>query len=83
MMCALILGVTTGCATKTETVFIQPECSVPPLPSNLPEPDVDYIYDRLGFEVAEQLMLRERLIVDSLMEHRAILKEICSKKEEK
>lgn len=72
----LLGGATLGCAT-TEYVYVSPECTVPPMPSNLPEPDVDYIYDRLGTEVAEQLLERERLIIDSLLEHRAILGELC------
>jgi hypothetical protein len=78
LVIGLIIGVTGACGTKTEYVFVKPECSVPPMPADLPEPDVDYIYDNLGNDVAEQLRKRERLIVDSLLEHRAILKEICN-----
>lgn len=84
-MIVLILTVIagSGCATKTEYVYIKPECSVPPMVSeaDLPNIDVDYVYDNLGTEVAEDLLKRERLIVDSLLEHRAILKEICDEKD--
>ena len=85
MTFALIAGgiSVSGCGPKSiETVYVQPRCSVPPLPANLPQPDVDYIYDRLGTDVAEQVRKRERLIVDSLMEHRAILKEVCKEDSE-
>lgn len=68
-----------GCSAKTETVFLKPECSVPPMviEADLPDINVDKVYDALGTETAEKLLKRERLIVDSLLEHRAILKEIC------
>lgn len=79
-----------GCATKTEPVFIQPECSVPPMPADLPEPDVDAVYDAMisfhgpqkGVRITEDLLKRERLIVDSLLEHRAIIEELCRKDNE-
>jgi len=79
MAAALIIGATAGCQKRIEYVYVEPECHVPPLVSEaqLPQIDVDYVYDNLGDEVAEDLLTRERLIIDNLMEHRAILKEVC------
>lgn len=68
-----------GCQKRIEYVHVQPECSLPPLvrESDLPSIDVDYVYDNLGTDVAEDLLKRERLIVDNLIEHRVMLKTIC------
>lgn len=72
-----------GCGAKTEYVYMQPKCSVPPMvtEADLPDINVDLIYDKLGRKVAEKLRKRERLLVDSLLEHRAILKELCDNPE--
>lgn len=82
MIFVLMIGamiVLTGCATKTEYVYIQPECSVPPMvtDADLPDIDVAKVYNALGTKTAEKLLKRERLIVDCLLEHRAILEEVC------
>ena len=74
---ALMCLATLGCQKRIEYVYLQPECTAPPMPSGLPVIDAEYVFNRLGVEVTEKLILRERLIVDSLMEHRAMLKEIC------
>lgn len=80
MVVALIIGGMVGCAKRIEYVYVEPECDVPPLVSEaqLPQVDVDYVYDNLGTDVAEKLMKRERLIVDNLMEHRAVLQAVCN-----
>ena len=82
MIFVLVVGgiIGSGCGLKkTKYVYVPPECNLPPMPADLPEPDVDYIYDNLGKDVAEQLLKRERLIVDSLLEHRAALEKLCGK----
>ncbi len=90
LVIALISGGTGGCAKRIEYVYVEPVCSVPPLPRDLPRIDVDGLYDALeayhgvdpGRQMAEALRKRERLIVDSLMEHRAVVTEICGKKKD-
>lgn len=89
MMCGLSIGVigVSGCAKKTEMVYLQPDCNVPPMvtEADLPTVKVNAVYDALesyhgeekGKEIAEDLRERERRLVDSLLEHRAIVKELC------
>ena len=86
----LILGgiAASGCGPKrTETVFIKPDCRLPDMvtEADLPDVDVNAVYDALesyhgaekGRAMAEALRARERLLVDSILEHRAILRTIC------
>lgn len=67
---------TTGCATTERLVYVQPECTLPPMPE---PPEVTALeLDPLADEVYWRLLRREREITDSLLEHRAMLRELCS-----
>ena len=74
---ALISLAILGCSATPDYIEIRPSCIVPPMPLSLPHIDVDALYDAAGWDLAEALRDRERLIVDSLLEHRAALTELC------
>jgi hypothetical protein len=64
-----------GCATTERLVYTQPDCAIPPLPK---PPEVTALeLDPLEDDVYWRVLRREREITDSLIEHRAILKELC------
>jgi len=83
----LIIGVIAGCGAKTETVLLKPHCRLPDMVTekDLPDVNVNAVYDALeayhgtekGRAMAEAIRKRERLILDNLLEHRAVLKEAC------
>lgn len=70
------LALLTGCVTRTvtETVFVQPECQVPPVPAL---PPVHWAELHGSDDALNRLEEYEALLVDSLLEHRAILNEVC------
>jgi hypothetical protein len=67
--------ITAGCATTERLVYLQPDCAIPPLPVP-PEVSATEL-DPLADDVYWRVLRREREITDSLLEHRAILKELC------
>lgn len=84
------LAALTGCATTiTETEYIKPECQVPPLPAveppawegglllpfaHIPSDSDDWrAYDR----ALDNLEAYDEAVADSLIEHRAMLRELC------
>lgn len=89
MATVLMIGTTAGCAKKIEYVWLKSDCRVPELitEDDLPGVDVDAIYDALeayhgtqeGRKMAEDLRARERLILDNLFEHRAIVIKVCER----
>lgn len=77
MSAALVaLVLLTGCTTRTvtETVFVQPECQVPPVPAL---PTLDWAELHGSDDALNRIEDYEALLVDSLLEHRAILTEVC------
>ena len=86
----LVLGAIAGCGTKTETVFLKPDCRLPArvTESDLPVVDAAAVYDALeayhgkaeGRRIAEALRARERMLVDVILEQRAVLEQICKTK---
>ncbi len=65
-----------GCATTTETVFVGPECDVPPRPV-LPEIASERM-DDLSDETYWDLMDRERRLTDWGLEMEAMLDALCT-----
>ena len=65
----------TGCATTERTVYVQPECTVPVMPDP-PEVDATAL-DALDDVTYWVLRRRDRILIDSLLEHRAILRAVC------
>ena len=64
----------TGCATE-RLVYVQPECTLPPMPA---PPEVTALeLDPLPDDVYWRVLRREREITDALLEHRAVLREVC------
>ena len=64
-----------GCATTERLVYIQPECVLPPMPA---PPEVTALeLDPLPDDVYWRVLRREREITDALLEHRAMLRELC------
>ena len=82
MKTAPLVGVvaclTIGCAT-TEYVHITPECSVPPMPAppEITAPPACPADECLTDETWGQIVEREAALIDSLLEHRAIVRELC------
>lgn len=86
----LLIGAQVGCGNK-QYVYVEPQCQTPPLVSEaeLPKVDVDEVYDALeayhgtkkGRGIGEDLRKRERLLIDNLLEHRAIVVEVCGDNE--
>jgi hypothetical protein len=65
----------TGCATTERLVYVQPECTVPAMPQ---PPEVDAAaLDALDDDTYWLLRRRDRVLTDSLLEHRAILRAVC------
>ena len=65
---------TIGCATE-RLVYVQPECTLPPMPA---PPEVTALeLDPLPDDVYWRVLRREREITDALLEHRAVLRELC------
>lgn len=74
---AIVLAVwaMTGCTTTERLVYMQPDCAIPLLPK---PPEVSALdLDPLSDDVYWRVLRREREITDSLLEHRAALKELC------
>jgi hypothetical protein len=67
--------ITAGCSTTERLVYVQPDCAIPILPKP-PEVSATEL-DPLSDDVYWRVLRREREITDSLLEHRAILKELC------
>lgn len=65
-----------GCATSERLVYVEPECTVPPMPA---PPEVTATdLDPLPDEVYWRVLRRDRELTDSLLEHRAILLQVCN-----
>lgn len=71
----VLVGLATiGCATD-RMVYVQPECSIPPMPA---PPEVTALdLDPLSDDVYWRVLRRDRELTDSLLEHRAVLREVC------
>lgn len=78
ILAALVaLVVLTGCATtKTETIYVQPQCALPPLPVL---PVIDWAELQGTDSALDRLEEYEALLVDALLEHRAMLGAICNR----
>lgn len=71
--------VTSGCvSTRTEYVYIEPDCSVPVQPS-LPRVSAAKMFDALGAEDYNNLVERESRLVTWALEMDAILRVVCKK----
>ena len=56
-------------------MYVQPECTVPPMPAP-PEVDATAL-DPLDDVTYWVVRRRDRILIDSLLEHRAILRAVC------
>ena len=66
-----------GCANRPpDVVYLKTECSVP-VRAQLPEIDAGELWDAVGADVYDTLLLRERLIVDWAVEMQYMLQVIC------
>ena len=64
-----------GCQTTERLVYVQPECTLPPMPA---PPEVTALeLDPLPDDVYWRVLRRDREITDALLEHRAVLREVC------
>lgn len=77
MMCVLLAAfvLSSGCATE-RYVYIQPDCTVPPMPA-LPSIDRAGVWDQVGdtdYRIIEDYIDGLWSVVD---EQRAILSEVC------
>ena len=73
---AVTLAITAGCASKqVEVVYIEPECELPPLPaqSGLATSELDALSD----ETYARLEFYVQGLIDSLAEHREMLRAVC------
>jgi hypothetical protein len=66
---------TVGCATTERLVYVQPECTVPAMPQP-PEVDASAL-DALDDDTYWVVRRRDRVLTDSLLEHRAVLRAVC------
>ena len=74
---AASLAIIAGCGSKQiETVYIEPECELPPLPaeSGLDVSELDALSD----ETYARLDYYIEGLIDSLNEHREMLREVCA-----
>ena len=75
---AASLAIIAGCGSnQVETVYIEPECELPPLPaeSGLDVSELDALSD----ETYARLDYYIEGLIDSLNEHREMLREACAK----
>ena len=68
--------VISGCSSTPDVIYLQPQCSVPTL-SALPQVDAGELWDAIGDDTYQQLVLREKLIMDWALDMRAIVQEVC------
>ena len=74
LVIGLVVSAMTGCATD-RLVYVQPECSLPVMPA---PPEVTALdLDPLSDDIYWRVLRRDRELTDSLLEHRAVLREVC------
>lgn len=73
----LVSLVLIGCATRTETVLVRPECEPAPRPS-LPTVDAGELWDLVGDDVYRVLEDRDARLTDWALENEARLKAVCN-----
>ena len=67
---------TTACASTTETVYVEPECEVPPLPTP-PEVSAHQLKEAVDEELRPTIERREAELIDALIERHRMLEEVC------
>ena len=79
LLAVVVTWAIAGCAT-TETVYVSPSCSVPPMPAP-PEitapPACPSEGECLTDHTWRQIVERDAALTDALLEHRAMLRELC------
>ena len=76
LLAASVIGGLTSCSSTPDVIYLQPQCSVPTL-SALPQVDAGELWDAIGDDTYQQLVLREKLIMDWALDIRAIVQEVC------
>lgn len=68
---------TTACVTVERPIFTEVTCALPPMPA--PPTVTGRELEPLADEVYWRVLQRDRELQDSLLEHRAMLQELCGR----